>query len=92
MSYHTANDPRLALRQSLATQLSDIGGILRGARITRGMSVAVIAKRLGVTEVTIRRIEHGYPCKLNTLYEYACVVGATVRINIYAPMPKVIRE
>ncbi|HEV3156749.1 MAG TPA: helix-turn-helix transcriptional regulator [Candidatus Baltobacteraceae bacterium] len=50
---------------------SDIGGAIRQARLTRGLSQTELGKQLGFTQGTVSRAERGSDLRLGTLMELA---------------------
>lgn len=53
--------PRLtpALAPELQKQVSDLGGRLKALRISKGLSTVAFARDLGITRVTLARMERG---------------------------------
>jgi len=81
------------LRKELRKDLIEAGILLKAARLRKGIQKKDIAARLQVSELTVWRIENGYPCsQINILYEYAAIVNAAVHLRVFVPLPKINRK
>jgi ribosome-binding protein aMBF1 (putative translation factor) len=62
---------------------SGVGTRLRKLRKQTGVSVAVMAERLGWDESRVRHFERGtYDPRISTILRYANAIGARVRIDL----------
>jgi len=67
---------------SLATQdtLKVFGDTIRAARLQRNMTISELAERLGVSHVTVRKVERGDPTvAIGTMFEAAHIL----RVPLY---------
>ena len=53
-----------------------LGGLIRAARIERGLTAREVAERAGISRGLLQRIEKGGPkCEIGVVFEVAALVG-----------------
>jgi len=79
--------------RELRRQSSRMAEELRTLRMRAGVSQAAVAREIGVTRSVISKLELGYPgTTLRTRFRVATLLGADLRINVYAGSGPVIRD
>ncbi|HLY15359.1 MAG TPA: helix-turn-helix transcriptional regulator [Candidatus Limnocylindrales bacterium] len=79
--------------RELRRQSSRMAEELRTLRMRVGLSQAAVAREIGVTRSVISKLELGYPgTTLRTRFRVATLLGADLRLNVYAGSGPLIRD
>jgi transcriptional regulator with XRE-family HTH domain len=79
--------------RSLRRQSTRAADELRSLRLRAGLSQAAVARELGVARSVVTRLEAGDPgITLRTRFRIATVLGADLRLNVYAGSGALIRD
>jgi len=78
-----AKDGKFAREFDLGYEEFKVGAFIREARLEKGVSQEVLAKRIGTTKSVISRMEnHAEDVRLSTLQKVALALGRHIRIAV----------